>query len=325
MIQKSLWLLALLASTSSISNAQFLSRLGGQAQYDPDLGITWLTDANYAQTSGYDADGRMTWSAAQAWIASLNAANHLGTNDWRLPKWTDLGPNIGCDGTESTYTGADCGYNVILASGEMADLFYNKLGNTGWYDTSGNPTGCPFDNCLTNDGPFSHMFSEIYWYGTEDPSESISAMFFWFRRGLQYVDIKTFSAGHYAWAVRDGDIGTLDPDGDGISNLTDNCYAVPNADQTDTDSDGAGNMCDNCRLEANSSQCDADGDNYGNLCDADLNNTGLVTSSDYSILRAALNMANAVADLNCSGLVTSSDYTILRSKLNKAPGPGAGP
>ena len=27
--------------------------------YGSDLGITWLQDANYAQTSGCDADGRM--------------------------------------------------------------------------------------------------------------------------------------------------------------------------------------------------------------------------------------------------------------------------
>ena len=35
-----------------------------EAYYDTVLDITWLADANYAQTSGYDADGRMTWSNA---------------------------------------------------------------------------------------------------------------------------------------------------------------------------------------------------------------------------------------------------------------------
>jgi len=33
---------------------------GGGLIYDTDLNITWLQDANYAMTSGYDADGRMT-------------------------------------------------------------------------------------------------------------------------------------------------------------------------------------------------------------------------------------------------------------------------
>ena len=46
-----------------------------------------------------------------------------------------------------------------------------------------------------------------------------------------------------------------------------------------------------------------------------------MTSADYVILRDALNTANAAADLNCSGLVTSSVYSVLRNRLNMAPGP----
>jgi hypothetical protein len=97
------------------------------------------------------------------------------------------------------------------------------------------------------------------------------------------------------------------------------------AQPTDSDSDGAPDPTDNCTLVANntgpSAQCDADGDGYGNICDADLNQSGMVTSADYTILRNVLNTASPVADLNCSGLVTSSDYTILRNRLNTAPGP----
>jgi glucose/arabinose dehydrogenase len=123
-----------------------------------------------------------------------------------------------------------------------------------------------------------------------------------------------------------------DADGDGTANGLDNCPVTANADQADTDGDGRGNMCDNCRLAANNgqtgtgpAQCNADSDGFGNLCDADLNGSGLVTASDYMILRNALNTANAVADLNCSGLVTSGDYLILRNRLNTPPGPGPGP
>ena len=32
--------------------------------YDDVLDITWLQDANYAQTSGYDNDGKMSWADA---------------------------------------------------------------------------------------------------------------------------------------------------------------------------------------------------------------------------------------------------------------------
>ena len=89
----------------------------------------------------------------------------------------------------------------------------------------------------------------------------------------------------------------------------------------DNDGDGVADDADNCTLVANADQYDADGDGYGNMCDADLNNSGLVTSADYTILRNAMNTADPVADLNHSGLVTAADATILENRLNQAPGP----
>lgn len=55
---------------------------GGGLIYDSTLDITWLQDARYAMTSGYDADGLMTWTEATAWAASLE---YGGYDDWRLP------------------------------------------------------------------------------------------------------------------------------------------------------------------------------------------------------------------------------------------------
>lgn len=57
---------------SSAANATLLGRdLDGNAStaeafFDTVLNITWLGDANYARTSGYDADGYMNWMAANA-------------------------------------------------------------------------------------------------------------------------------------------------------------------------------------------------------------------------------------------------------------------
>ena len=96
---------------------------------------------------------------------------------------------------------------------------------------------------------------------------------------------------------------------------------------TDTDGDGAIDVADNCTLAANPSQLDANSDGYGNICDADLNNSGLVTTADFGILRSVLNQAAgssptaAAADLNGSGTVTTADFAILRARLNSAPGP----
>ena len=95
----------------------------------------------------------------------------------------------------------------------------------------------------------------------------------------------------------------------------------------DTDGDGIGDPNDNCTLASNASQLNADGDAFGNLCDADLNNSGLVTSADFALLRTVLGQSAsagaiaAAADLNGSGTVTTADFALLRVKLGKGPGP----
>jgi len=62
-MQKKPLALALLAgiALSGAAQATLIDR-GGGLIYDDVLNITWLQDANYAMTSGYDADGRMNWA-----------------------------------------------------------------------------------------------------------------------------------------------------------------------------------------------------------------------------------------------------------------------
>ena len=67
-----------------------------------------------------------------------------------------------------------------------------------------------------------------------------------------------------------------DADGDGVSDVHDNCPAVANADQADADGDGTGDACDpdddndgvfdvldNCPSVANPTQADNDCDGLG--------------------------------------------------------------
>ncbi len=58
-----------------------------------------------------------------------------------------------------------------------------------------------------------------------------------------------------------------DLDGDGVSNLQDNCPCTANPDQQDTDNDGRGNACDNCPGKPNVNQEDTDEDGTGDACD----------------------------------------------------------
>ncbi len=193
-------LLLLLAFGSA--NAALLSRAGGQAYYDDVLDITWLTNANLADTNdfgvtGINANGQMTWAKANEWIGAMNTANYLGTSTWRLPTIIDTG-TAGCN---NAYTGTDCGYNVDLSTSEMAHMFYSTLGNVAYCTTGGS---CPQAGWgLTNDGPFSNLQPGNYWSGTTYAPNAGGAWSFGFSPGSQGGSTKTNA--FYAWAVSPGD------------------------------------------------------------------------------------------------------------------------
>jgi hypothetical protein len=102
----------------------------------------------------------------------------------------------------------------------------------------------------------------------------------------------------YVWAVMDRNslyaVGlTVDRDGDGVPNSTDNCVGSANTSQINTDGDGSGDDCDmdddndsradaadNCPLAANTDQLDQDLDGAGDACDFDDDNDGVADSAD---------------------------------------------
>ncbi len=88
-----------------------------------------------------------------------------------------------------------------------------------------------------------------------------------------------------------------DTDGDGISDESDNCPTIINADQADQDQDKLGDMCDsqdngdndqdgvqnwqdNCVDVANADQKDQDNDGAGDVCDADMDGDGIENTKD---------------------------------------------
>lgn len=181
-------LLALTLGASAGVQAALVGRLadgGGhyQAVYDTDLNITWLADANYAATSGYDADGRMGWMAAQDWIGTLNMAGYLGVGDWRLPL------SDGC--ISYNCTGSELGY-----------LFYEELGGFAGY---GDPMPPLADADLAL---FSNLPMGTFWSVTDYLSDTAWAFEFGpYDVGRQIYFPKRTE--FYAWAVRSGDIGAV--------------------------------------------------------------------------------------------------------------------
>jgi hypothetical protein len=191
----------LAAGLFTVSAQAALYDRGNGLIYDDVLNITWMQDANYAQTSGYAAanavgygtdnhilaDGRMGWEAANTWADQLS---YGGFDDWRLPSAGNApasGPNI--------------------TTGELGHMFYNNLGNTAGSSILGNVS---FTDATPGGGTESFLNVQsygYYWYGEEYASNDEIAWAFYAGIGLQTAYYKRVS--NYSWAVRAGDVSTV--------------------------------------------------------------------------------------------------------------------
>lgn len=225
-MQRKRFILALLAGVamSGAAHAALYDR-GGGLIYDDQLNVTWLADANYARTSGYDADGRMTWAQAVTWADTLvyhDSVRNVDYSDWRLPFMVDTG-TPGCNYADS---GTDCGYNVqtvntgtnpVTVYSELAHMYYNNLGFKGYYSPTstyqpdfgifGNGTTGGERDGLGPNGAIVNLQSHAYWSGTEyAPSAGYAWVF-----DTYYGDQNYFGKDYdfYAWAVRPGDVAAV--------------------------------------------------------------------------------------------------------------------
>jgi hypothetical protein len=178
-------LAACLFVVSSSSHAALYDR-GNGLIYDDVLNITWMQDANYAQTSGYDANGRMEWETANTWADQLS---YGGYDDWRLPS-----------------AGNALTIDYFVTTGELGHMFYNNLGNTAGYSILGNVS---FTDATPGGGTesFLNVQSWFYWLAEEYAYNDEIAWTFYTDSGLQTPDYKSVS--NYSWAVRDGDVSTV--------------------------------------------------------------------------------------------------------------------
>ena len=168
------------------ANAELVSRLGGQAAYDTALDITWLTDAGLS--------GVKTWAGLIAWVGSLNTANHLGFDDWRLASMSvDAGLPLG----KATHV-YDCSIATEAAcrDNELGYMYYHNLGIVAFPKR----TGTFFVNGVTLTDVQS-----FYWSGTEH--DSSSTWNFYFSIGVQASNNKR--NGTYGWVVRSGDVSAV--------------------------------------------------------------------------------------------------------------------
>ena len=171
---------ALVLSTSA--NAALVERLDGLAYYDDVADLTWLADANYALTSGYDDNGFMQWADANSWAAGLDIG---GVTGWRL-----------------AHTDASCGgtYAYNCTDSEMGNLFYNVLGGS---------EGSSID--VTHNSNYD-LFSDIQttdWTATE--YAAIPDTYAWAFLPGSGGEQTPFQKTYYfnAWAVQSGDVSAV--------------------------------------------------------------------------------------------------------------------
>ena len=197
------------------SNATLIDR-GGGLIYDDVFKITWLQDANYIETTGYDdafygnqTGGVMHWDDLVAWSAGLDyydSVRDVTWSNWRLPATVDGPFEFGFDGTTTA------GYHITTS--EMSYMYYVNLNNAGQFDSSGKYLGDPTLNPSFYSGgaggplvSFQNLQYASYWSGTEYGLDTTHAWTFGWDIGSQSPANKAAYGMHFGWAVMDGDVG----------------------------------------------------------------------------------------------------------------------
>lgn len=191
-------------------NAALIDR-GNGLIYDSDLDVTWLQDANYAETSGYAYSGAMNWDTALVWADQLVYA---GFTEWRLPELLPIDGNGTYNMNWSRNGSTDQGYNISApgsaypgsTASEMAYLYYNSLGKIGAFDVTGSANA---DYGVDPSDPFYNVETSRAYWSSAGISSTGSAVFL-FSNGRQILE-QPVENSYFAWAVHDGDIGAPIP------------------------------------------------------------------------------------------------------------------
>jgi hypothetical protein len=193
-----------LFKTMAASDPNLVSKIAAvtPTYNDPSWGMQTI-DAGDFETG----NGRMTWWGGQAWVNYLNSISYAGLTGWRLPIVTPVNGSS-FNYNSSTNGSTDRGYNttaVNATASELPHIYYNELGNLGYYDTSGNPLS---GYGVSNSGPFQNLESDwYYWSGTESASNPSGAWFFYTLEGGQGGNLKYNR--FFGWAVRPGQVAPV--------------------------------------------------------------------------------------------------------------------
>ncbi len=152
--------------------------LGNGMVYDNVQDLTWMQDLSYVSTSGFDADGRLTYTQAKGWVETLT---YGGYNDWRLPEMRTL--DLYRNSTDEI-----SGVMAQLGGHSFEDSLVDYEMPASW-------------------GPFLPPTRTAFWVAPPETTACPSGCYAWM--GWTQVDLSAFHwdgerPGPTAWAVRDG-------------------------------------------------------------------------------------------------------------------------
>ena len=173
---------------SSTAQASMMSRMGGLAAYDTELGITWLTNPSTLNSGSLG-----TFATMKAAVADFSLeVGGLVIDDWRLPEAlhdvNQFNAPYPCVGTNT---------EAYCKSNEMSFMLYRNLGG-------GSGNGKTGDQAV--DGVQFTDIKSVYWSGTEVSGRILVHSF---SNAQIYLSGTHLTAA--AWAVRDGDVGATVP------------------------------------------------------------------------------------------------------------------
>jgi hypothetical protein len=175
-----------------VASATLIDR-GGGLIYDSVLDVTWMQDAQYSITSGYNPFGRMNWQASNDWAASVqyyDPVRNVVWDDWRLPATVNSSSSLG--------------YDLTGQSSELAFMYYVNLGYAPNYAHdrfAPAPTSANYN-------PFVNLAYRGYWSGTASDYAG-RAWGFHFHFGSQEID--GMANENRVWLLRDGDVTVPEP------------------------------------------------------------------------------------------------------------------
>ncbi|MBS0580652.1 MAG: PEP-CTERM sorting domain-containing protein [Proteobacteria bacterium] len=189
-----------IALVSSVANAQLttVTHDGVTLVDDSSLNVTWIADASLS--------GPVTWSSsaapgsAQAFVASLNASDYGGYNDWTLPTG------------DGVYTTNPIAFGGVVQQGwglstdptknQLGWLFFNELGNQ-------------FQHPMSNAGPFMNVnrngffWSSDNYFNPQIPDFGPAAWAYLNGAGLEVLNYEGYMG--EVLAVRSGEVPVPEP------------------------------------------------------------------------------------------------------------------